>query len=49
MTKFIVFTVVINLIAMIASVYAANRANKKEIKKYLNRDPGEVKRGRRPW
>ena len=42
MTKFIVFTVVINLIAMIAVIVAAHRANKKEQGNYIDRGNG-------PW
>jgi len=48
MTKFIIATVVINLIAMIAVIVAAHRAHKKDQEDYLNRDLGEVKRDRGP-
>ena len=42
MTKFIIATVVINLIAMIAVIVAAHRANKKDQEDYINRGP-------KPW
>ena len=49
MTKFAIFTIAINIIAMVAVIVAANRAHKKDQTDYLNRDLGEIKRGRRPW
>ena len=42
MTEFIIFTVVINLIAMIAVIVAANRAHKKDQDDYIDRGP-------KPW
>lgn len=42
MTKFIIATVVINLIAMIAVIVAAHRAHKKEQENYIDR-------GQKPW
>jgi len=49
MKAFLIFTAVINLIAMIAIIVAASRAHKKDQEEYLNRDLGTVRKDRKPW
>jgi hypothetical protein len=42
MKVFLIFTAVINLVAMVAVIVAANRAHKKDQEDYIKRDRGPL-------